>query len=59
MQIAMVQVHAFMPIKTWGLEQLKYGHKKETTFLNYVQVKREIKMSKILNIYPTKLKQVV
>ena len=35
------------------------GHKKETTFLNYVQVKREIKMSKILNIYPTKLKQVV
>ena len=35
------------------------GHKKETTFLNYVQVKREIKMSKILNIYPTKLKQVI
>ena len=35
------------------------GHKKETTFLNYVQVQREIKMSKILDIYPTKLKQVV
>ena len=35
------------------------GHKKETTFLNYVQVKREITMSKIMDIYPIELKKVV
>jgi integrase len=35
------------------------GHKKETTFLNYVQVKREVKLSRILEIYPTVLKRVV
>ena len=35
------------------------GHKKETTFLNYVQVKREVKLSRILEIYPTELKKVV
>ena len=33
------------------------GHKKETTFLNYVQVKREVKLSRILEIYPTELKK--
>jgi len=35
------------------------GHKKETTFLNYVQVKREVKLSRILEIYPTELKKVI
>ena len=35
------------------------GHKKETTFLNYVQVKRDVKLSRILEIYPTELKRVV
>lgn len=35
------------------------GHKKESTFLNYVQVKRDIKLSRILEIYPTSLKKVV
>ena len=35
------------------------GHKKETTFLNYVQVKREVNLSRILEIYPTELKKVV
>ena len=35
------------------------GHKKETTFLNYVQVKRDVKLSRILEIYPTALKRVV
>ena len=34
------------------------GHKKETTFLDYVQVKREVKLSRILEIYPTELKKV-
>ena len=35
------------------------GHKKETTFLNYVQVKRDVKLSRILEIYPTELKKVI
>ena len=35
------------------------GHKKETTFLNYVQVKRDVKLSRILEIYPTELKRIV
>ena len=35
------------------------GHKKETTFLNYVQVKREVNLSRILEIYPTELKKVI
>ena len=35
------------------------GHKKESTFLNYVQVKREVKLSRILEIYPTKLNKAV
>jgi hypothetical protein len=35
------------------------GHKKETTFLNYLQVKRDVKLSRILEIYPTELKRVV
>ena len=35
------------------------GHKKETTFLNYVQVSREIDLSSILNIYPVKLKKAI
>ena len=35
------------------------GHKKETTFLNYVQVKREVKLSRILEIYPTELRKVI
>jgi integrase len=35
------------------------GHKKETTFMNYVQVKREVKLSRILEIYPTDLKKVI
>lgn len=35
------------------------GHKKESTFLDYVQVKREVKLSRILEIYPTKLSKVV
>ena len=35
------------------------GHKKESTFLNYVQVKRDVTISKILDIYPTELKKVV
>ncbi|MDC1024914.1 tyrosine-type recombinase/integrase [Flavobacteriales bacterium] len=35
------------------------GHKKESTFLNYVQVKRDVVLSKILEIYPTELKKVV
>ena len=34
------------------------GHKKETTFLDYVQVKREVRLSRILEIYPTELKKV-
>ena len=34
------------------------GHKKETTFLDYVQVKREVKLDRILEIYPTELKKV-
>ena len=34
------------------------GHKKETTFLNYVQRKREVELSQILEIYPTKLSKV-
>ena len=34
------------------------GHKKESTFLNYVQVKREVKLSRILEIYPAKLSRV-
>ena len=34
------------------------GHKKESTFLNYVQRKREIELSQILEIYPTQLKRV-
>ena len=34
------------------------GHKKESTFLNYVQVKREVKLKRILEIYPTKLSKV-
>jgi len=35
------------------------GHKKETTFLSYVQVKREVTPSRILEIYPTELKKVM
>ena len=35
------------------------GHKKESTFLNYVQVKRDVVLSKILEIYPTELKKVI
>ena len=35
------------------------GHKKETTFLNYVQVKRDVKLSRILEINPVELKRVV
>ena len=35
------------------------GHKKETTFLKYVQVSREIDKSSILNIYPVKLKKAI
>ena len=35
------------------------GHRKESTFLNYVQVKREVKLSRILEIYPTKLNKAV
>jgi integrase len=35
------------------------GHKKESTFLNYVQVKRDVVLSKILEIYPTKLKKAI
>ena len=35
------------------------GHKKESTFLNYVQVKREVKLSRILEIYPAKLNKAV
>ena len=35
------------------------GHKKETTFLTYVQVKREVTPSRILEIYPTELKKVI
>ena len=35
------------------------AHKKETTFLNYVQVTREITMSKIMNIYRIELKKAV
>ena len=34
------------------------GHKKETTFLNYVQTKREVELSQILEIYPTQLRRV-
>jgi integrase len=34
------------------------GHKKESTFLNYVQVKREVKLKRILEIYPAKLSRV-
>ena len=34
------------------------GHKKETTFLNYVQRKREVELSQILEIYPTQLRKV-
>jgi integrase len=34
------------------------GHKKETTFLDYVQVKREVKLSRVLEIYPAKLSRV-
>jgi len=35
------------------------GHKKESTFMNYVQIKREVKMSRILEVYPTFLRKVV
>lgn len=35
------------------------GHKKETTFLNYVQIKREIGLNKITEIYPISLKKAV
>lgn len=35
------------------------GHKKESTFLNYVQVKRDVTISKILDIYPTELKKAI
>ena len=35
------------------------GHKKESTFLNHVQVKREVRLSRILEIYPIKLKKVI
>lgn len=35
------------------------GHKKETTFLNYVQVKREVNLRRILEIYPTELKKII
>jgi integrase len=35
------------------------GHKKESTFLNYVQRKREVELSQILEIYPTQLRKVV
>ena len=34
------------------------GHKKETTILDYVQVKREVKLRRILEIYPTELRKV-
>ncbi|MBT5751055.1 MAG: site-specific integrase [Flavobacteriales bacterium] len=35
------------------------GHKKESTFMNYVQIKREVKMSRILEVYPTLLRKVI
>ena len=35
------------------------GHKKETTFLNYVQRKREVELSQILEIYPAKLRKII
>ena len=35
------------------------GHKKESTFLNYVQLKRDVNLSRILEIYPTELKKVI
>jgi hypothetical protein len=35
------------------------GHKKESTFLNYVHRKREVELSQILEIYPTQLRKVM
>ena len=35
------------------------GHKKESTFMNYVQIKREVKMNRILEVYPTILRKVI
>ena len=34
------------------------GHKKESTFYNYVQISREENLKEIINIYPTELKLV-
>ena len=34
------------------------GHKKESTFYNYVQISREECLKEIINIYPTELKLV-
>ena len=35
------------------------GHVKESSFLNYVQVNREVTLNKIIDIYPTELKKVI
>ena len=35
------------------------GHEKESSFLTYVQIKREVTLNKILDIYPTELKKVI
>ena len=35
------------------------GHKKESTFMNYVVVNREVPMSRILEVYPTVLRKVI
>jgi integrase len=34
------------------------GHKKESTFYNYVQIKRNTELTQILSIYPNKLRKV-
>jgi hypothetical protein len=35
------------------------GHKKESTFMNYVVVNRNVPMSRILEVYPTVLRKVI
>ena len=50
---------ASFPVKTTAPSDTIIETKKETTFLDYVQVKREVNLSRILEIYPKELKKVI
>ena len=49
--------HLYSDLQTRDIMQL-FGHKKESTFMNYVQVQRPIDTNKIIDIFGGNLKKV-